>query len=69
VGSSAPISQRVSEVLAKMTGAQVWQPQPDGALVNPQSGKCLDDNGYGGSGTQVQIWGCSGNTDQARALP
>jgi beta-glucosidase len=51
------------------TGAQVWQPQSDGALVNPQSGACLDDTGYGGSGTQVQIWSCSGNSNQSWALP
>jgi beta-glucosidase len=51
------------------TGAQVWQPQPDGALVNPQSGACLDDTGYGGSGTQLQIWSCTGNSNQSWALP
>jgi Ricin-type beta-trefoil lectin domain len=51
------------------TGAQVWAPQPDGALVNPNSGKCLDDTGYGGSGTQVQIWSCSGNANQSWTLP
>jgi hypothetical protein len=51
------------------TGAQVWEPQPDGALLNPNSGKCLDDTGYGGSGTQVQIWSCSGNDNQSWTLP
>ena len=51
------------------TGAQVWEPQSDGALLNPESGKCLDDTGYGGSGTQVQIWDCSGNSNQAWKLP
>ena len=51
------------------TAAQVWEPQPDGALVNPNSGKCLDDTGYGGSGTQVQIWSCSGNNNQRWTLP
>jgi beta-glucosidase len=51
------------------TGAQVWQPQSDGALVNPQSGSCLDDTGYGGSGTQVQIWSCTGNDNQSWTLP
>jgi len=51
------------------TGAQVWVPQSDGALLNPESGKCLDDTGYGGSGTQVQIWACSGNSNQAWNLP
>jgi hypothetical protein len=51
------------------TGAQVWEPQPDGALLNPSSGKCLDDTGYGGSGTQLQIWSCSGNDNQSWTLP
>jgi len=51
------------------TGAQVWQPQSTGALLNPQSGKCLDDTGFGGSGTQVQIWSCTGGTNQVWTLP
>jgi len=51
------------------TGAQVWEPQSDGALLNPESGKCLDDTGYGGAGTQAQIWSCTGNDNQSWALP
>jgi len=51
------------------TGAQVWEPQSGGALLNPNSGKCLDDTGWGGSGTQVQIWSCTGNANQAWKLP
>jgi hypothetical protein len=51
------------------TGAQVWEHQSDGAYLNPQSGKCLDDTGYGGSGTQVQIWSCTGNANQSWSLP
>ncbi|MBV9381469.1 MAG: ricin-type beta-trefoil lectin domain protein [Streptosporangiaceae bacterium] len=51
------------------TGAQVWQPQGNGALYNPQSGRCLDDTGYGGSGTQLQIWDCTGNANQVWSLP
>jgi beta-glucosidase len=51
------------------TVAQVWEPQSDGALLNPNSGKCLDDTGYGGSGTQVQIWSCSGNDNQSWLSP
>jgi predicted chitinase len=43
------------------TGAQDWQPQSDGALLNPNSGKCLDDSSFGGSGTQVQIYDCTAN--------
>jgi glucosylceramidase len=51
------------------TGAQLWQHQSDGALYNPQSGKCLDDTGYGGAGTQLQIWSCTGSANQAWTLP
>jgi chitinase len=51
------------------TGAQVWVHQSNGAYLNPNSGKCLDDTGWGGSGTQTQIWACSGNTNQSWSLP
>jgi beta-glucosidase len=51
------------------TVAQVWEPQSDGALLNPNSGKCLDDTGFGGSGTQVQIWSCTGSTNQSWLSP
>jgi predicted chitinase len=51
------------------TGAQVWEPQSNGSLVNPNSGKCLDDTGWGGSGTQVQIWDCTGGANQSWTLP
>jgi chitinase len=51
------------------TVAQTWIPQSDGALLNPNSGKCLDDTGWGGSGTQVQIWSCTGNANQEWNLP
>ena len=51
------------------TGAQQWQAQSNGELVNPESGKCLDDTGFGGSGTQVQIWSCGDGTNQQWHLP
>jgi Ricin-type beta-trefoil lectin domain len=51
------------------TGAQVWIPQSDGALLNPESGKCLDDTNWGGSGTQLQIWDCTGNANQSWTVP
>jgi chitinase len=51
------------------TGAQVWVHQSNGAYLNPNSGKCLDDTGWGGSGTQSQIWACSGNSNQSWSLP
>jgi chitinase len=51
------------------TAAQVWVPQSDGALLNPNSGKCLDDTGFGGAGTQSQIWSCTGGSNQQWTLP
>ena len=46
------------------TGAQTWTPQPNGTLVNPQSGKCLTDTGSGGSGTQTTVDDCTGAPNQ-----
>jgi chitinase len=51
------------------TGAQSWVHQSNGELVNTNSGKCLDDTGYGGSGTQVQIWACADTANQQWNLP
>jgi len=51
------------------TAAQVWQAQSNGELVNPHSGRCLDDTGSGGSGTQLQIWDCTAGANQKWTLP
>ena len=51
------------------TGAQQWVHQSNGELVNSNSGKCLDDSGYGGSGTQVQIWACADTSNQQWNIP
>jgi chitinase len=51
------------------TGAQQWVPQSNGELVNPNSGKCLDDTGWGGSGTQAQIWTCADTANQQWSIP
>ncbi|MBS2548937.1 ricin-type beta-trefoil lectin domain protein [Catenulispora sp. NL8] len=51
------------------SGAQNWSPQPNGELVNPQSGKCLDDNASGGSGTQLVIYDCNAGANQEWVLP
>jgi Ricin-type beta-trefoil lectin domain len=51
------------------TGAQTWEPQSNGELLNPASGKCLDDTGYGGSGTQAQIWTCADTSNQKWTVP
>jgi hypothetical protein len=51
------------------TAAQVFIPESNGELYNPQSNKCLDDTGYGGSGTQLQIWDCADTSNQQWTLP
>jgi hypothetical protein len=52
------------------TGAQVWEPQSNGELYNPQSNKCLDDTNYSTTpGTQLQIWDCAGSANQEWTLP
>jgi hypothetical protein len=51
------------------TGAQSWTHQSNGELVNTNSGKCLDDTGYGGSGTQAQIWTCGDTSNQQWNIP
>ena len=51
------------------TGAQSWVHESNGELENTNSGKCLDDTGYGGSGTQVQIWTCDDTSNQQWTLP
>jgi chitinase len=51
------------------TGAQSWVHESNGELVNANSGKCLDDTGFGGSGTQVQIWACADSSNQQWNVP
>jgi len=51
------------------TGAQQWVHQSNGELVNSNSGKCLDDTGFGGSGTQAQIWACADSSNQQWNIP
>jgi ricin-type beta-trefoil lectin protein len=52
------------------TGAQVFIPQANGSLYNPQSGKCLDDTNWAANpGVQLQIWDCTGNANQKWNLP
>lgn len=51
-------------------GAQLWIPQADGGLLNPQSGRCLDvPGGNTGDGTNLQIYDCNGLWTQVWTLP
>jgi hypothetical protein len=48
---------------------QQWQ-AVNGQLVNPASGKCLDDPASNTTnGTQLQIWSCSGAANQQWRVP
>jgi chitinase len=52
------------------TGAQVWQAQSNGELVNPAAGKCLDATGpSSANGTRLQIWTCYYSANQQWSLP
>jgi chitinase len=51
------------------TSAQSWVHESNGELVNTNSGKCLDDTGFGGSGTQMQIWACADSANQQWNVP
>jgi hypothetical protein len=52
------------------TGAQRWQAQSNGTLVNPASGKCLDaQNNSSANGTRLQIWQCFAGANQRWTLP
>ncbi|MER7274572.1 ricin-type beta-trefoil lectin domain protein [Dactylosporangium sp. NPDC000244] len=68
-GGSTANGTPVQLYTCNQTGAQQWRGQSDGSLVNPQSGRCLDDNGGGGSGTQLQIRDCNGGATQKWNLP
>jgi beta-glucosidase len=50
--------------------SQVWKPRPDGALVNPHSGKCLEDPGASTTpATQLEIGTCDGTAAQQWTVP
>ncbi|WP_035844959.1 ricin-type beta-trefoil lectin domain protein [Kitasatospora azatica] len=49
---------------------QQWVPQPNGALRNPRSNRCLDDPGATlTQGTRLQIYDCNGSAAQRWRIP
>ncbi|MFJ9844272.1 alkaline phosphatase family protein [Kitasatospora sp. NPDC101155] len=50
-------------------GAQQWVAQADGTLMNPQSGRCLDDPGASLGSPQLIIWDCKAGANQLWRLP
>ncbi|MEV4132401.1 ricin-type beta-trefoil lectin domain protein [Dactylosporangium sp. NPDC049742] len=49
------------------SGAQKWQPGTGNALVNPQSGRCLDV-GTVANASALRIWDCNGTANQSWTL-
>ncbi|WP_165969226.1 ricin-type beta-trefoil lectin domain protein [Actinomadura sp. KC06] len=49
---------------------QIWKPGPNGSLVNPTSGKCLDiPNGSTEPYAKLQLYTCNGSKAQRWTLP
>jgi hypothetical protein len=48
-------------------GNQNWQPQADGTLKNPASGRCLDAGDNPANGNALFIWDCDASTSQVWA--
>ena len=68
-GSGGVANGTLVELWACNGGAnQVWTAS-NGTLVNPQSGRCLDDPGFvTTNGTQLDIWDCNSGANQKWAL-
>lgn len=61
MGNSTVKGTKVQLWTCNSAGGQVWVPQSNGSLLNPQSGLCLDDPGGSVTpGTQLQIYTCNG---------
>lgn len=52
------------------SAAQIWTPQTDGSLLNPQSGRCLDVPSANAEprAAQLQVWDCNGTPAQSWTL-
>jgi hypothetical protein len=49
---------------------QQWRALANGALVNPESGRCLDDPGSSTKpGTRLDLWDCVYSTNELWNLP
>jgi hypothetical protein len=60
VGNSSAPGALVELFDCNGIGGQKWVQQPNGALLNPQSGLCLDDpDGNLADGVQLRIWPCN----------
>lgn len=46
------------------SAVQEWILEFNGTFVNLNSGKCLDDTGFGLSGTALEVWDCNNGSNQ-----
>jgi hypothetical protein len=51
------------------TPGELWTWTSSGQLVQQSSGKCLDDTNWSTSGVQLQIWRCTGHSNQRFSVP
>jgi hypothetical protein len=51
------------------SGAQQWLAFPNGSLINPQSGKCLDGPNDPSNSPRLEIFTCDGGAYQRWTLP
>jgi hypothetical protein len=70
IGSGSTASGTLVDMWGCNGGSnQQWSAQ-NGELVNPASGKCLDDPALSTTnGTQLEIWDCNGGPNQLWTLP
>ncbi|WP_412537965.1 ricin-type beta-trefoil lectin domain protein [Longispora sp. K20-0274] len=69
VGGGTANSTKVTISTCNGTGAQQWAARADRTILNPQSGKCLDDPGSQPSGAQLIIYTCATSANQLWNLP
>ena len=70
IGSGSTANGTLVDIWACNGGANQQWVAENGTLVNPQSGKCLDDPGFSTTnGTQLDIWTCNGGVNQNWTLP
>jgi hypothetical protein len=70
IGAGSTANGTLVDIWTCNGGANQQWVAENGTLVNPQSGKCLDDPGFSTTnGTQLDIWTCNGGANQNWALP
>ena len=68
-GASTANGALIEEWTCNGGGNQQWL-AVNGELVNPGSGKCLDDPNFTTTqGTQLDLWTCNGGSNQQWSVP